>query len=121
MIDVPEAVDCIVREVTLNEANRPLVFAHSVLARDALRGPWRMVGRMGHRPLGAALFTDPRIRRYPLHFRCLRRGDELYHRACALLENPPTGLWARRSLFVSCGVPLLVTEVFLPDILELAP
>ena len=37
------------------------------------------------------------------------------------IQEPPVSLWARRSLFVLCGSPLLVTEVFLPAILTLAP
>jgi chorismate--pyruvate lyase len=121
MIGVQGSADCVVREVSLNCSDRPVIFAHSVLARKALHGAWRIVGGMGRRPLGAALFSDPRIHRHPLHFRQLRQGDELYYRACNLLHHAPAGLWARRSLFVSHGEPLLVTEVFLPDILELAP
>jgi chorismate--pyruvate lyase len=121
MIDVPGAADCIVREVSLNCGGRPLVFAHSVLSLSAVCGAWRMVSRIGHRPLGAALFGDPGIKRFPLHFRRLRDGDKLYQRACTLLEHAPAALWARRSLFVSRAAPLLVTEVFLPAILELAP
>jgi chorismate--pyruvate lyase len=35
-------------------------------------------------------------------------------------ENLPTQLWARRSLFHLAGEPLLVTEVFLPSLLEYA-
>ncbi|MBW8076756.1 MAG: chorismate lyase, partial [Gallionella sp.] len=34
-------------------------------------------------------------------------------------DNPPATLYARRSLFYLHGAPLLVTEVFLPEILEL--
>ena len=121
LIDLSGVADCVVREVSLNCAGQPVVFAHSIVARDSLHGAWRMVSRIGRRPLGAALFSDPRIRRYPLHFRRLRDGDDLYLRACALIERPPAGLWARRSLFMSCAAPLLVTEVFLPTILELVP
>ena len=112
---------CMVREVSLNCARRSLVFAHSVVAPRALKGPWRMLATLGTRPLGAALFADPRVRRYELRYRALNRGHELYRRACALLARPPVRLWARRSLFVLRGSRLLVTEVFLPDILALTP
>ena len=112
---------CLEREVSLNCASLPLVFAHSVVAPRALKGPWHMLAGLGTRPLGAALFADPRIRRHPLRFRQLTGGHALYKRACRLLEAPPATLWARRSLFVLCGAPLLVTEVFLPAILALAP
>ena len=112
---------CVVREVSLNCGREPLVFAHSVVAPGALKGAWRMLSALGARPLGAALFANPRVQRCPLRFRQLGRRDALYRRACGLLETAPRLLWARRSLFVLSGTPLLVTEVFLPAILALAP
>jgi chorismate--pyruvate lyase len=109
----------LVREVYLMCRRTPVVFAHSVVDPAALRGPWRRLARLGSRPLGAALFADPRIRRQPLHSRKLSRHHELFARACALLPVRPAHLWARRSLFLLGKSPILVTEVFLPGILEL--
>jgi len=109
-----------VREVNLVCRRTPVVFAHSVIDPKALRGAWRGLKRLGERPLGAALFADPRIRRFPLRYRKLNRGHPLYRRACAKLRIRPPHLWARRSLFTLRGTPILVTEVFLPGILRLA-
>jgi len=121
VIGVRAGARCVVREVTLNCGQQPVVFAHSVAARLALHGPWRMLDTLGARPLGSALFADPRITRHVLRFRRLNPRHELYRRVCELLERPPACLWARRSLFVRRGSRLLVTEVFLPAILELRP
>jgi chorismate--pyruvate lyase len=107
------------REVYLCCGDTPVVFAHSVVRREDLRGPWRWVGGLGARPLGAALFADPRIERAPLVFRAIGRHHPLFRRATSLLERPPGVLWARRSIFLRERVPLLVTEVFLPAVLEL--
>jgi chorismate--pyruvate lyase len=112
---------CLAREVSLNCGSEPLVFAHTVAPLRALNGPWRMLNRFGARPLGAALFADPCIKRHPLRFHHLNWHHPLYPRAALLLRDPPMTLWARRSLFVLNGAPLLVTEVFLPAILALAP
>lgn len=121
VIGVRPGAACVVREVSLNCGERRVIFAHSVVEPRALRGPWRMLMKLGARPLGEALFADPRITRFPLRFRRLNRRHELYRRACELLEHPPACLWARRSLFVRRESRLLVTEVFLPAILDLAP
>ena len=51
----------LVREVLLLRGTTPLVFAHTVLACNGLRGAWRSIARLGTRPLGAALFADPRV------------------------------------------------------------
>ena len=121
VIGVRPGVACVVREVSLQCGQRPVIFAHSVLESRGLRGAWHMLTTLGARPLGEALFADPRITRFPLRFRRLNRQHQLYRRACALLDHSPPCLWARRSLFARHEFRLLVTEVFLPAILELAP
>jgi chorismate lyase len=109
----------LVREVFLRCADTPVVFAHTVLEPQDVRGAWRSVAGLGNRPLGAALFADPRVRRYALHQKKIGRHHELHRRVASLLARDPGPLWARRSLFELHGSPILVTEVFLPEILEL--
>jgi len=121
LIEFGAGVHCAVREVALHSDGKAVIFAHSVAARRELKGPWRMLMTLGTRPLGAALFADPRVARQTLRFRRIRRGAELYGQACRLLDRAPVALWARRSLFVFRGSRLLVTEVYLPAILALAP
>jgi chorismate--pyruvate lyase len=121
LVEVAAHRFCAVREVVLVSDDAAVVFAHSTAARRALHGPWRLLLTLGTRPLGAALFADPRVARQPLRFRQVRRGHALYDKACGQLAAAPASLWARRSLFVFRGSRLLVTEVFLPAILALAP
>lgn len=108
------------REVFLYADNRPVVFAHSACARQDLRGAWSAVRSLGNKPLGALLFAHPLVERNPLHYKALRGTHMLYQRAAVVLSHPPDRLWARRSLFYLQGAPLLVTEVFLPEILSIA-
>jgi len=107
------------REVYLFADNYPVIFAHSVVAREHLFGTWTEVRSLGSKPLGAMLFAHPLVERKPLHYKALRSSHPLYRRAAAVLIDPPNRLWARRSLFHLHGAPLLVTEVFLPEILNL--
>jgi chorismate--pyruvate lyase len=104
------------RDVLLKCGPVPVVFAHSVMRAGDLRGAWRSIAAMGARPLGAALFADPRIERCPLTFRRLDRGHPLYCAAASAVGRVLPPLWARRSLFLLRGAPLLVTEAYLPDI-----
>jgi chorismate--pyruvate lyase len=97
-----------VREVCLCDADRPLVFAHSVTPL-ADRGAGALLARLGARPLGEVLFADPLVRRGPLQFCRLDHRHPLYRRAAL-----SGAAWARRSRFVLSGHPLLVSEVFLP-------
>ncbi|MDD4964934.1 MAG: chorismate lyase [Gallionella sp.] len=107
------------REVFLYADGQPVVFAHSTLAAADLRGAWAAVSQLGNKPLGTLLFSHPLIRRMPLHFKALRPHHPLYRRAIAHLPYRPSHLWARRSLFYLHHAPLLVTEVFLPEIFDL--
>ncbi len=100
-----------IREVLLCDGDRPLVFAHSVLPRQHVRGAWNLFAGLGARPLGEALFTDPRVARRGLHFKRLGAGHPLSRRAARFLAAPRPS--ARRSLFYRHGRSLLVTEVFL--------
>ena len=113
------AARVLVREVLLLRGTTPLVFAHTVLACDGLRGAWRSIARLGTRPLGAALFADPRVARFPLRQKKLPRTHALHRRAVAQLQRPLPPLWARRSIFAAGKSPILVSEVFLPGILDL--
>lgn len=109
----------LVREVLLLRGTKPLVFAHTVVAPGALRGAWRSVTALGTRPLGAALFADPRIARFPLRQKKLPLAHPLQRRVAAQLKRPPPPLWARRSIFAAGKSPILVSEVFLPAIYDL--
>lgn len=107
------------REVFLFADDRPVVFAHSALAAEHLRGAWSSVGTLGNQPLGALLFAHPLVERKPLHYKALRSTHPLYQSAAVVLHDTPPRLWARRSLFYLHDAPILVTEVFLPEILLL--
>jgi chorismate--pyruvate lyase len=107
------------REVFLYANHQPVVFAHSVCATQSIRGAWRAVAGLGNRPLGALLFAHPLVQRLPLHYQALRASHPLYRQAVTVLNHPPAKLWARRSLFYLHNAPLLVTEVFLPEITQL--
>jgi len=109
----------LVREVYLRCGDVPVVFAHSVARRRDLRCAWRSLKKLGSRPLGAALFANPRVRRHALRFRELNAHDELAGRALRGASRKQHELWARRSLFTLRNSPILVTEVFLPGILGL--
>ena len=114
-----------IREVLLIADGRPVVFARSLLPPGNVRGAWRLLRGIGDRPLGALLFATPAISRAPLACVRVDRRDARYHRASAALRAggdnapPPQSLWARRSVFHFRGRALMVSEFFLPAILDL--
>lgn len=114
----PASTLALTRDVLLCCGDTPVVYAHSVLAPGDRGAGWRLMRGMGSRPLGAALFTDPRIRRSSLRQHKPGRGHALHQQVSRTVKSPGA-LWARRSLFGVGKSPILVTEVFLPEVLAL--
>jgi chorismate--pyruvate lyase len=103
----------IVREVLLRDADTPLVFAHSVVARRDVRDAWRGLSKLGARPLAEMLFHDHAVVRLPMEYKKIDARHPLFRRAMQVAPFAAREVWARRSVFLKRGRPLLVTEVFL--------
>lgn len=111
------------REVLLKCDERPVVFAHTVVPMTATAADWPLFSALGNRSLGTTLFGDPLVRRGQLEFARLGAGHPLMRRAALALgvSDMHQPLCARRCLYRRRGGLLLVTEVFLPAVLALAP
>ncbi|MES2757589.1 MAG: chorismate lyase [Pseudomonadota bacterium] len=109
------------REVLLRCDGEPVVFAHTVVPMSATNTDWPLFGRLGERSLGTTLFYDPLVRRGGLEFARLRAGHPLASRARAALgdADPSSVYYARRCLYRRHQGTLLVTEVFLPAVMDL--
>lgn len=117
MLNLPIYKTALIREVLLFGNQQPVVFAHSVLPRASLRGAWQGLGKLGNQPLGAALFANPSVKRAPLRYKKLFPHQVLYQKATQHLSSKPAYLWARRSVFSLNCATILVTEIFLPQLL----
>ena len=107
---------CFVREVRLLCNDRPWVYARTVIPVRSLTGPRRRLSRLGKKPLGAVLFADPSMLRSHIEIAKLSAGQPLFTRATDTLSQRPSAIWGRRSAFFLNHQPLLVSEIFLPDI-----
>jgi chorismate--pyruvate lyase len=108
------------REVLLRCDERPVVFAHTVVPSSASAHDWPLFSALGERSLGSILFYDPLVTRGALEFARIRAGHPLMERASAALGATEESVFhARRCLYRRRRSVLLVTEVFLPSVLEL--
>lgn len=105
----------ILREVELICGGVPWVFARTLIPVRSLQGPARRLAMLGNRPLGEVLFSDPTMRRGVTQMARLNARHALFASATVHLR-PVTEIWGRRTLFHLAGKPLLVNELFLPDI-----
>lgn len=96
----------LVREVILYGKDQPWVYARSILPAKSLDRSLRHLKRLGNKPLGAVLFSDPGMQRSDIEIARLQ--------AAQLPFVIPESVWGRRSVFFLRQQPLLVSEVFLP-------
>ncbi len=106
----------LIREVLLYCGETPVIFARTVIPIKTLTGPQRQLGHLGSRPLGEFLFSQPYLQRDAMEVAVLNYGHQLFDSAILNIHSSPERVWARRSIFRLKHKPLLVAEVFLPDI-----
>lgn len=110
-----KAGDCFIREVVLECDGHASVFARTVIPQITLSGPGQRLTSLGSKPLGAALFADPDMRRDISQLAQFNDNSDMARLCRALHLSFRYPIWGRRSLFQLQNHPLLVTEVFLPD------
>ena len=93
---------------------------------SASASDWPLFSALGERSLGTTLFYDPKVTRGELEFARLRPGHPLLARVHDVLgmfgaDSPAQETYfARLCLYHRRQGVLLVTEVFLPAVLDLA-
>ena len=95
----------LIREVLLYGKQEPWVYARSILPAKSLDRSLRHLKRLGNKPLGAVLFSDPHMQRSDI---------EIAQLDPAQLPFADKPAWGRRSVFILHRQPLLVSEIFLP-------
>lgn len=111
----------LIREVLIASQPRQWMFARTVFPRSLLAGKYECLAHLENRALGSVLFNDPDMKRGPFEFIELQPTMPLYKKTLdsgvSLEKN--TRMWARRSVFTLKENPLLLSEVFLPDLMLL--
>ena len=106
-----------IRKVFLKDDEQVLVYARSVIPEGTLSGNNRRLLEMGEQPLGDFLFNDDSTYRDVMRYAKIPVDCEL-HTEATKGSDITSELWGRQSLFYIEQKPLLVTEIFLPAILE---
>ena len=106
-----------IRESYLKCNNKKLVYARTVIPKQTLKKKNQSLTRLGQKPLGKILFSSDKIYRDNIKFARITQSNELYSRAKGNC-NISSDLYSRQSLFYIKNKPLLVFEVFLPNIIR---
>ena len=107
----------LLREIALMCTDRCCVFARTLVPESTLsRHAW--LADLDAKPLGETLRARDDWTRSEFDFARLVAGDSLYASASDQSRNTPAELWARRSHFRLGECPMLVYEVFMPEIAQ---
>ena len=101
------------REICLLVSGVACIVAQSVTPLAATHSHWQALKRLRNRPLADILYRDRAIVRSHFEFTTLSPCMPLY-RLTQAKQASSTRRYARRSVFLRAGQPLLVAEAFLP-------
>lgn len=115
-LELPVCRYALIREVALCCGEMPLVCARTIIPLQTLRGAQRRLSNLGTRPLGEVLFSTPKLERNG--FELAEVAGTIWNRKC-FSECPDEAVWGRRTIYSIGGRELLVSEFFLPALLEM--
>lgn len=104
------------REVLLYADDIPLVLARTIIPEPTIRSAHQNLSHLGNRPLGEVIFSYPRLERLAMEItqvQCKQWKNPIQLKA--QIDQP---LWGRRTIYAIHHHPLLVSEFFLPEVLN---
>ncbi len=106
----------LIREVLLYAGETPLILARTILPEPTIKIAQRNLSHLGTRPLGEVIFAYPDLERRRREFS--RTNSDDWSLSVNQEFNVIETVWGRRTLYAIHNQPLLVSEFFLPAILN---
>ena len=117
LLKIPLRQKALLRQVQLLCDQQVLVYARSVIPLKTIKGKHRRLKYLGDKPLGGYLFANPGLSRNQQQLAIILRKDPLFSIALSG-DKECSCIWGRRSLFTIDGKSLLVSEFFLPALIQ---
>jgi len=119
LLGLSQGDQIIEREVQLYCHGQPVIYANSLIPVTVLVDRFKDLDSLGEQPLGEKIFSDPQLERSPIEWTLLTTDSHLYADATQGLEVKPKQIYGRRSLFSGAEKPILISEFYLPAIVDL--
>ena len=113
-----DGAPCWTRQVWFGENNRDFVFSKVVVPSSTLAAVGATVIDWGSQPLGKLLFCGEGSVRDQLQLKYLGSSSPYLKLAQGVLNCSYEFAWARRSVCSLEGYPLLIIDLFLPDLVR---
>lgn len=104
------------REVLLYTNDIPLIIARTVIPATTLSHVHKNLSHLGNRPLGEVIFSYPYLQRLALEMTQIQKHQ--WRHSILQTTKIEQAIWGRRTIYAIHYHPLLVSEFFLPAILN---
>ena len=115
---LPETGELFIREIIMMCNHKAWWFARTLIPSRTFFRQAEQFANLHDKPLGSILFSAPYYPRKYCKFAQLNRRHFIFQRAMQTQRYEVKHLWARQSKFILLGGPLLLFEVFLPEMLH---
>ncbi len=116
LLNVSTRTYVLVRDVIIKSQEAVWMVARTVFPAQTLTGKERQLAHLKNRSLGSVLFAYPSLSRSDFEITQLFSCMDEYQKINQITPLSESMLWARRSVFHVNHKPLLLTEVFMPEI-----
>jgi len=117
LLQVPGQRWCLTREVLLQAHAKPLILARTIIPEQTIKGLHRDLSHLGTRPLGEVIFSYPKLERQQMDI--VATEPNIWTQAAINLAGIHQTVWGRRTVYVIAEHAMLVSEFFLPEVLNL--
>jgi chorismate lyase len=107
---------CLIREVLLHADQTPLILARSVIPKATIAVAERNLSHLGSRPLGEVIFAYPDLQRLSSEVAEISPSD--WTSSCRCRFDLQHALWGRRTIYAIPTETMLVSEFFLPALIN---
>lgn len=116
LLKSPPSKYTLTREVLLHIDDTPLVLARTILPKRTIQSAQHNLSHLGSRPLGEVIFSYPKLERLAMEITQI--PSFAWQQPIQQLTHINKALWGRRTIYAIHHYPLLVSEFFLPEILN---
>jgi chorismate--pyruvate lyase len=116
LMGLPEQRYHLVREVLLHVDGTPLILARTIIPDSTIKAVNNKLAHLGNRPLGEIIFAYPKLERVAMDVSLVKPST--WTDSVLVETDIQQALWGRRTVYGITHHQMLVSEFFLPAILD---
>ncbi|MDD5578420.1 MAG: chorismate lyase [Methylobacter sp.] len=117
LLKLPENKFSLIREVLLHADGKPLIMARTIIPPKTIKVARNNLSHLGNRPLGEVIFSYPKLERMEMDVTLIHQPTWTQAAIDEAKIHQP--VWGRRTVYSIRHGQMLVSEFFLPEVLEI--